>query len=112
MEDLMRRIKKFNQDRDWGKFHSPKNLAMAISVEVAEIVELFQWKTQRESKSLDSDELRNLTEEIGDVLIYLLNLSDIFSIDPMKAALNKLNINDKKYPVMKVRGKSAKYDKY
>ena len=77
---IIRRIRAFNKERDWEQFHSPKNLAMALHVEVAEIAEHFQWLTQEESKNLSSAKLSKVKEEIGDVLIFLLNLSDKLGI--------------------------------
>ena len=112
MKSLIEDIRKFAKQRDWEKFHTPKNLAMALSVEVAEIVEIFQWLTQEEGIRLSGDKLQDLTNEIGDVMIYLTALSDKFGIDPIEAAKKKMIINDKKYPVELVKGKSKKYSEY
>jgi dCTP diphosphatase len=112
MEELIRDVRKFAKERDWGKFHSPKNLSMALSVEVAEIVEHFQWLTEEESTRLESGKISEIKEEIGDVLIYLTNLADKLGIDPLDAAKEKLEKNKLKYPVEKVKGKSAKYTEY
>lgn len=112
MENLKRRLREFARERDWEQYHSPKNLAMALSVEVAEIVELFQWLTEEESGNLSLDKRGELEEEIGDVLIYLVRLADGFDIDPLHAAMKKLEKNAKKYPVQKVKGKSLKYTEY
>jgi dCTP diphosphatase len=76
MDDLRDTIKRFIEDRDWEQFHSPKNLAMALSVEVAEIVEHFQWLTEEQSQNLPPEKLAELREEIGDVMIYLTELAD------------------------------------
>ncbi len=105
-------MRAFAKERDWEQFHSPKNLAMALSVEVAEIVELFQWMTEEESVNLTPDKLQKLKEEIGDVMIYLTKLADKFSIDPIEAAWQKIEINERKYPAEVVRGKAKKYDEY
>jgi dCTP diphosphatase len=107
MEDLKLRIKEFIQARDWEQYHAPKNLAMALSVEAAEIVEIFQWKNNDEP--LSQSEQEHLRQEIGDVLIYLLELADKFEIDIVQAAKDKMVLNGKKYPVEKVKGKSDKY---
>ncbi len=109
MEELIKNIRKFAQNRDWDQFHSPKNLAMALSVEVAEIVEHFQWLTQAESHNLDSVKLAEIKEEIADVLIYLTRLADRLGIDPVQAAEEKMQLNEKKYPVEKAKGSAAKY---
>ncbi len=112
MKDLIKKLRAFAQERDWEQFHSPKNLSMALSVEVGEIVELFQWMTQEESRNLSPEKRIQLEEEIGDVLIYLMNLADKFRIDPLEAAEKKIQKNERKYPVHMVRGKSDKYTEY
>jgi len=109
MKELTEKIRAFARDRDWEQFHSPKNLAMALSVEVAEVVEHFQWLTQEESRRLDSARLEEIRQEIGDVMIYLVRLADQLGIDPLQAADEKIQINEKKYPVEKSRGLAAKY---
>lgn len=109
MQELIKKLKEFANERDWEQYHSPKNLVMALSVEVAELVEHFQWLTQAESYKLSPDKLRKIEGEIGDVLIYLTNLADKLGIDPLKAAKEKITINKKKYPVNKSRGNSRKY---
>jgi dCTP diphosphatase len=105
-------IKAFTEKRDWEQFHSPKNLAMALSVEVSEVVEHFQWLTQEESRNLPVDKLAEVREEIGDVMIYLTELADKLGIDPVEAARAKLRINEEKYPATLVRGKATKYTEY
>lgn len=112
MQELVKRLRRFADERDWEQFHSPKNLSMALSVEVAEIVEHFQWLTEEESRHLGDDKRSALAEEIGDVMIYLVNLSDKLGIDPLRAALEKLDKNEKKYPAPLVKGKSLKYTEY
>ena len=109
MEELIRQIREFTRERDWEAFHSPKNLVMALSVEVAEIAEHFQWLTQTESNNLDREKLAEVEEEIADVLIYLTRLADRLGIDPIEAARKKMRINAKKYPVETSKGKAAKY---
>ena len=109
MQELTNKIRAFARERDWDQFHSPKNLAMALSVEVAEIVEHFQWLTQEESNRLDPAKIEKIREEIGDVMIYLARLADRLGIDPLQAANEKMQINAKKYPVAKSRGLAAKY---
>jgi dCTP diphosphatase len=108
MEELIKKIRDFAEERDWEKFHSPKNLSMALAVEVAEIVEHFQWLTEQESRNLDPEMLKKVGEEIGDVQIYLARLADQLGISPLQAALEKLEINRQKYPPEKARGKATK----
>ena len=112
MEDLRTAISAFIAERYWEKFHSPKNLAMALSVEVAEIVEHFQWLTEEQSKNLPPEKLAEIREEIGDVMIYLIELADKLGIDPVEAAKAKLKINQQKYPAELVKGKASKYTEY
>jgi dCTP diphosphatase len=112
LDDLIKKVKKFRQERDWDQYHSPKNLAMALVVEAGELAEHFQWLTEEQSKNLPPDKLSEVQEEVGDVLIYLLNLCDKLGIDPLDAAREKLEKNKGKYPVSKVRGKSNKYSDY
>ena len=112
MEDLRNAIDVFIRERDWEQFHSPKNLAMALSVEVAEIVEHFQWLTEEQSKNLPPEKLAEVREEIGDVMIYLTELADKLGIDPVDAARAKVAINEQKYPAELVRGKACKYTEY
>ena len=112
MKDLRDAIEAFIEERDWEQFHSPKNLAMALSVEVAEIVEHFQWLTEEQSRNLTPEKLTEVREEIGDVFIYLTELSGKLGIDPVDAAKAKLAINRQKYPVDLVKGKASKYTEY
>ena len=103
MDILSERLRTFTEERDWGQFHSPKNLSMALSVEVGEIVEHFQWLTEEESHALPPKKLTQVREEIGDVLIYLVRLSDCLGIDPLQAALDKLKLNERRYPAERVK---------
>ncbi len=112
MEDLRSAIGAFIAERDWEQFHIPKNLAMALSVEVAEIVEHFQWLTEEQSRNLPAGKLAEVREEIGDVMIYLTELADKLGIDPVEAAKAKLEINRGKYPTDLVKGKASKYTEY
>lgn len=95
---LLEKINLFVSRRKWQRYHSPKNLAMALSVEVAELVEIFQWKTQEESRELDPKTKAHVEEEIGDIMIYLTTLAAKFEIDPFEAAEKKMIKNEKKYP--------------
>jgi len=112
LEDLIKRVREFRQERNWGQFHSPKNLVIALMVEAGELAEHFQWLTEEQSSSLPPDKLAEVQEEIGDVLIYLANLCDMLGIDPMDAAYDKLEKNKDKYPTVKVQGKYLKYNQY
>lgn len=112
MKDLMLQIRKFIQERDWEQFHSPKNLAMALSIEAAEIMEHFQWKTTDESRQLDEETFNEVKDEIGDTFVYLLRLCDELGIDPLQAAHDKMVKNAEKYPVEKARGNAKKYTKF
>jgi NTP pyrophosphatase (non-canonical NTP hydrolase) len=109
MENLLKIIREFNRQRDWDQFHSPKNLAMALSVEVAELVEHFQWLNQAQSRSPAPAKKEDVKDEIGDILIYLVNLADQLDIDPLQAALDKIEKNRKNYPVDRSKGKALKY---
>ncbi len=109
---LMAEIGDFVSERDWEQFHSPKNLAMALSVEVAEITEHFQWLTQEASRNLPPKKVSEVREEIGDVMIYLAELAAKLGIDPVEAAREKVEINKKRYPATLVKGKAAKYTEY
>ena len=102
-------LRKFAAARDWDQFHSPKNLAAALSVEAAELLEHFQWLDEEESRNLISDRLQKVEEEMADVLLYLLRLADKLSVDLVEAAKRKIEINKNKYPVDKARGSHKKY---
>ena len=112
LEELKERVRAFVTERDWDRFHSPKNLAMALSVEVSELVELFQWLTEEQSTALDGKQRRRVAEELADVLWFLVRLSDRLGIDLLEAAEQKLAQNATKYPADRVRGNSKKYDEY
>jgi dCTP diphosphatase len=112
MDDLIKELRKFARDRDWEKFHSPKNLSMALAVEAAEIMEQFQWLTEEQSRNLDKKTLKRIKKEIGDVQIYLARLADQLGFSPVEAAIVKLKENRKKYPVKKARGIATKYSDF
>ncbi len=112
MEDLRTAIGAFIAERDWEQFHSPKNLATALSVEVAEIVEHFQWLNEKQSQELPFQRLAEVREETGDVTIYLTELAGKLGIDPVEAARAKLEINARKYPAELVKGKASRYTEY
>ena len=109
LEALREELRVFAKERDWEKFHSPKNLASALSVEASELLEIFQWLTPEESSSLCKADLERASEELGDVLIYLVRLADTLGIDLADSARRKLEKNKAKYPVEKCRGRAVKY---
>ena len=109
LETLRQQLRDFASARDWDQFHSPKNLAMALSAEAGELLEVFQWLTEEQSRALADDARAAASEEIADVLLYLIRLADKLDIDPMAAAHRKLAANDRKYPVDKARGSNKKY---
>lgn len=102
-------LRSFAQQRDWAQFHAPKNLACALSVEAAELLEHFQWLTEEQSRNLTEAQRAQVGTEAADVLLYLLQLCDQLGIDLAAAAHAKLQANALKYPVDKARGRSAKY---
>ena len=112
LEELRAHVRAFVAERDWERFHSPKNLAMALSVEASELVELFQWLSEEESAALGDAQRRRVAEELADVLWFLVRLSDRLDIDLLEAAEQKLADNAKKYPAEKVRSQSKKYTDY
>jgi NTP pyrophosphatase (non-canonical NTP hydrolase) len=110
MKELKSKLRAFAEEREWKTFHSPKNLAMALSVEVAEIVEHFQWLTEEQSRAPSTEKREDIAREIGDVLIYLTRLADVLDIDPLEAAFRKMEINADRYPVEKSKGRASKYN--
>ena len=109
---LQQRLAAFAAARDWERFHSPKNLAMALSVEAAELVEEFQWLTETESTQLDPERKERVRLELADVFIYLLRLADRLDVDLTRAAEDKIALNERKYPAERVRGDARKYSEY
>jgi len=105
-------LRAFAREREWEQFHSPKNLASALSVEAAELLEHFQWMTEEQSRTLNEQQKDDIAEEIADVFLYLLQLSDKLRIDVLAAAQRKLEINAAKYPVDLARGSSKKYSEF
>jgi len=110
LEDLKNQLRAFADARDWEQFHSPKNLAMAMIVEAAELTEHFQWLTEAQSHALSPEKREQVAQELADVFLYLVRLADRLDIDLMDAAQRKLVINAQKYPADKVRGSAKKAD--
>lgn len=109
IDELRKLAKSFAADRDWDQFHNPKDLAISLSLEAAEVLEHFQWKDQEETKSHVKNNKQELSYELADVLIYLLLLSNKTDIDLTQAVKEKLQIASKKYPVSKSKGNHKKY---
>ena len=110
IQEIQKRLRKFAVDRDWEKFHSPKNLTMALSVEVAELVEIFQWSNSGGLDEIENPDIRkNIEEELADIFIYLLKISDKLHLDIEKTIYQKIEKNENKYPIDKSFGSSKKY---
>jgi len=112
VDELTQKLRAFAAERDWEQFHSPKNLAMALAVEAAELLEHFQWLTEEQSRALDPARREKVREEIADVFLYVLRLCDQLGIDLLAAAEHKIQVNARRYPAEKVRGRADKYDEY
>lgn len=102
----------FTEERDWDQFHSPKNLAMALTVEASELQECFQWLTEAQSKELDHMQLSAVRDEIADVQLYLVHLAGKLNVDIAAACWAKMEKNAEKYPVEQVKGSARKYTSY
>lgn len=112
LDEIKEKLRQFAMARDWDQFHSPKNLSMALAGEVGELIELFQWLTEEQSNNLSREQRGAVEEEVADIFLYLLRLADKLGVDLLKAANNKIIINEQKYPVDKVKGSSKKYTEY
>ena len=112
LEALRQRLAAFAASRDWDQFHSPKNLAMALIAECAELVEHFQWLTEHQSATLSPEKKAAVRLELADILIYLLRISDKLDIDLLDAARDKIAINEERYPADKVRGDARRASEY
>jgi NTP pyrophosphatase (non-canonical NTP hydrolase) len=112
MKQLRDTLRKFVAERDWDQFHSPKNLAMALGVEAAELMEHFQWLSEEQSRRLAPEKLDEVRDEMADVLVYLVRLADKLDVDLLDAAAKKIGKNALKYPADKVRGSMKKYSDY
>ena len=112
LDDLNRRLKNFARERNWEKFHSPKNLSMAMIAECAELVEHFQWLSEAQSQDLPAEKKELVAMELADILIYLIRFSERLNIDLISAANRKLAINEQRYPATKVYGDARRADEY
>ena len=112
LEGLRERLAAFAAARDWDQFHSPKNLSMALIAEAAELVEHFQWLSERQSHSLPEAKQQEVALELADILIYLIRTADKLDIDLIAAANQKITINESRYPADKVRGDARRAEEY
>jgi len=114
LKSLQKKIEKFVSDRDWAQFHSLKNLSMSLSIEAAELMEHFQWVDEDDSdpEKLDEGKYDEIREEIADILIYSLMFSNEMGIDPLSAIEEKIEKNEKKYPIQKSKGSVKKYTEF
>jgi len=112
LDNLNARLKAFAQTRNWEQFHSPKNLAMAMIAECAELVEHFQWLTQEQSRNLPSEKREAVALELADILIYLIRTAERLDIDLIAAAERKIAINESRYPADKVYGDARRASEY
>ncbi len=113
IEEVKKRVSEFARKRDWDQFHSPKNLAMGLAVEAAELMEIFQWLTEEQSKTItgNEEEMARVREEVADVFIYLVRLAEKLGIDIEKEVQRKMELNEKKYPVELSKGNATKYNR-
>jgi NTP pyrophosphatase (non-canonical NTP hydrolase) len=112
VEDLKNKVKKFCEDRDWDQFHNPKDLAIGISTEAAELLDIFRFKSQNEIKHIieNSEQRNRIGEELSDVFYFILRFAQMFNFDLSQELAKKLEINDKKYPVHTAKGSNKKYN--
>ena len=110
ISEIQNQLKKFAIERDWEQFHTPKNLAMALSVEASELVEIFQWLNVEESNSPDQRQIEKINNEVADIAMYLLRFCSVLGIDLEKAIERKLERNTEKYPVNLSKGNAKKYN--
>ena len=111
IKELQEKVIQFRERRDWAQYHNPKDLAISLSLEASELLEIFQWKNADEVEAIMRDEKsrKRVQEELGDIFIYALNMSHAFGFDPSEVILNKLRMNEEKYPVEKSKGSADKY---
>lgn len=112
LQQLKERVAAFVRERDWEQYHAPKNLSMSIAIEAAELMEHFQWLTVEQSQNLSAEQLQAIGEELADIVIYALSLSNALRLDLSETVAAKMEKNILKYPSEKVRGKAHKYTFY
>jgi len=111
VKDILERIRRFRNDRDWMQFHDPKNMAVSIIIEASELLEHFQWKSKAEVEKYVKENKEEIQDEIADIALYLFELADNLEIDLLDAMKKKIIKNEIKYPVEKARGRHTKYNK-
>ena len=111
LEIYKKKIRRFVNERNWEQYHDPKNLSMALSGEVGELLEIFQWINNEQSQNLSDKDLQSVKEELADIMIYLIRLSDKLDIDLEDAIQEKMKLNEKKYPVELAKNNAIKYNK-
>jgi NTP pyrophosphatase (non-canonical NTP hydrolase) len=114
LHELKQKIKEFCEARDWDQFHNAKELAIALSIEASELLEIFRWKTPDEVKGLFKNEKKkeDIEDEMADVLYFLVRMAQMYDLDLTEALERKMDKNDKKYPVDKAKGSSKKYNEF
>ena len=113
IKDLQKRIEQFSEERDWDQFHNPKELAIGISTEANELLQIFRFKSEEDMKKvMSSDKRIEVEEELADVLYFVLRFAQMNNIDLSSSVSNKIEKNDKKYPTEKVKGCNKKYNEY
>ena len=110
IERLKKEMVKFRDERNWKKFHNPKDLAISIVLEAGELLEIFQWVSEKDLNRVIIERKKDIEDEIADIFLYLLSLCDVLDVDLERVTLRKLEENRRKYPVDKVKGKAVKYD--
>jgi len=114
IKELQDKLQRFTDERDWDQFHTPKNLVMALSGEVGELTEIFQWLTEEQSKAIvaDVEKMKQVEEEIADIQVYVLRLAHKLGVDIERAVEKKMRKNAEKYPVHLAKGNAKKYTEY
>lgn len=112
VHELIQRLRQFAAVRDWDRYHSPKNLSMALAGEAGELLEHFQWLTEDESQALSAEQRQAVALEMADIFLYLLRLSDKLEVDLVATAHQKIELNERRYPAEQVRGSAKKYTEY
>ena len=110
IEDLTQEVVRICEVREWDNLHTPKNIAISLSVEAAELLEIFMWKTDSESTNLNDDELARVKAEAGDIFFNLINLAQVLGVDLLQVAFDKAREIDEKYPIKKFKGSAKKYN--
>lgn len=113
INDIQKQLARFAEERNWDQFHTPKNLSMALAAEAAELLEIFQWLTDEQSKEIvnNEKEMTMIRQEIADIFIYLVRLADKLGVDIEKAVHEKIEMNEQKYPVKLSRDSAIKYSR-